>query len=130
MAEASARPCQIELVWANPDKTGLELNEKVLGPVLLAMNGGTGTTSTGSRSLSSNTDWRPKGRAISKPCVPSTRSCARKYLNLALRHAARAFVEPARGEGHAHCLAHRGGRLWVVHLMRRFWTEFRYRDMG
>ena len=60
MAEASARPCQIELVWANPDKTGLELNEKVLGPVLLAMNGGTGTTSTGSRSLSSDTDWRPK----------------------------------------------------------------------
>ena len=49
-----------------------------------------------------------------------------EYLNLALRHAARAFVEPARGEGHAHCLAHRDGQIWVVQLVRRFWAEFRY----
>ena len=129
MAEASARPCQIELVWANPDKTGLELNEKVLRPVLLAMNGGTGTTSTGSRSLSSDR-LAAEGQGDQQAMCTIDTVLREEYLNLALRHAARAFVEPARGEGHAHCLAHRGGRLWVVHLMRRFWTEFRYRNMG
>ena len=128
MAEASARPCQIELVWANPDKTGLELNEKVLGPVLLAMNGGTGTTST--RSRSERHRLAAEGQGDQQAMCTIDTVLREEYLNLALRHAARAFVEPARGEGHAHCLAHRGGRLWVVHLMRRFWTEFRYRDMG
>src|SRR5260370_25348612 len=67
MAEASARPCQIELVWANPDKTGLELNETVLGPVLLAMNGGTGTTSTRSRSPSGHTQQRRQRPARREP---------------------------------------------------------------
>src|ERR1700731_624005 len=130
MAEASARPCQIELVWANRDKTGLELNEKVLGPVLLAMNGRDRHHVDRLEVAIERHRLAAEGQGDQQAMCTIDTVLREEYLNLALRHAARAFVEPARGEGHAHCLAHRGGRLWVVHLMRRFWTEFRYRDMG
>jgi hypothetical protein len=72
----------------------------------------------------------PTAAPLAPPINPGPAVAREEELNLALRHGARAFVEPARGEDHAHYPTHRGGRLGIVHLVRPFWTELRYKTCG